>query len=135
MKPAERDNFMTWYEEHRGDTFDIQDELLKYCKTDVNILRKACLTFRQLFMDTTETIGGTYIDPFEQCINIASACNLVFRSKFLKPDIIGLIPSKAMKWLKYMSESKGIHIQHAQNGGEQEVGPYRVEGYADGTVY
>ena len=34
-----------------------------------------------------------------------------------------------------MSESKDIHIQHAQNGGEQEVGPYTVDGYADGTVY
>ena len=97
MKLAKRDHFKTWYEEHGEDTFDFQDELLKHCKTDVDILRKASLTFRQLFMDTTETIGGTPIDPFEECITIASACNLVFRSKFLKPETIGLIPAQGYR--------------------------------------
>jgi hypothetical protein len=29
---------------------------------------------------------------FLECMTIASACNKVFRKKFLRPDTIGLIP-------------------------------------------
>ncbi|VDI57671.1 Hypothetical predicted protein [Mytilus galloprovincialis] len=36
---------------------------------------------------------------------------------------------KALKWLRYVSKSKGIHIQHARNGGEKNIDAYRVDGY------
>ena len=68
------------------------------------------------------------------------ACNLVFRMKFLRPDTIGIIPAqgyrqeekhsiKAMQWIKYLSPTEGVRIQHARNGGEKEFGPYKVDGY------
>ena len=76
-------------------------------------------------MDTTEANGGTTTDPCEECIIIASVCNLVLRSKYLKPETIELIPAygykhstKAMEWLKYMHT-----YTNSQNGGEQEVEP------------
>jgi hypothetical protein len=25
--------------------------------------------------------------------------------------------------------TEGVHIQHARNGGEKEIGPYKVDGY------
>jgi hypothetical protein len=25
--------------------------------------------------------------------------------------------------------NEGVHIQHARNGGEKEIGPYKVDGY------
>jgi hypothetical protein len=34
-----------------------------------------------------------------------------------------------MQWIKYLSTTKGVHIQHARNGGEREIGPYKVDGY------
>jgi hypothetical protein len=48
---------------------------------------------------------------------------LVFRTKFLRPDTIGIIPAqgyrqeekhsiKAMQWIKYLSTTKGICMQH-----------------------
>ncbi|CAC5384164.1 unnamed protein product [Mytilus coruscus] len=37
--------------------------------------------------------------------------------------------SVALKWLRYVSKSKGIHIQHAHNGGEKNIGDYRVNDY------
>uniref|UniRef100_A0A915I6T3 Uncharacterized protein n=1 Tax=Romanomermis culicivorax TaxID=13658 RepID=A0A915I6T3_ROMCU len=40
-------------------TFVLQDELIKYCNIDVDILLKACMKFRDLFMAT--------VDPFENC--------------------------------------------------------------------
>ena len=34
-----------------------------------------------------------------------------------------------MQWIKYLSTTKGVHIQHARNGGEKEIGHYKVDGY------
>ena len=112
--------------------FDFQRELLSYCRSDVDILRRACLTFRQLFLEMTSGDGHGGIDPFQKCITIASACNLVFRTKFLRPDTIGIIPAqgyrqeekhsiKAMQWIKYLSTTEGVHIQHARNGGKRKL--------------
>ena len=33
-----------------------------------------------------------------------------------------------MQWIKYLTTA-GVHIQHARNGGEKEIGPYKVDGY------
>ena len=121
--------------------FDFQEVLLKYCRSDVDILRRCCLKFRELFMQMTSCTGDDKgIDPFEKCITIASACNLVFRTKFLRPETIGIIPAqgyrpedkhsiKALQWLKFVSHTEGIHIQHARNGGERNIGQYKVDGY------
>jgi hypothetical protein len=43
MKNDKRTKFMQWYE----------DEILKYCRSDVDIFHKSCLTFRKMFMDVT----------------------------------------------------------------------------------
>jgi hypothetical protein len=52
----------------------------------VDILRRCYLEFRELFHDVTD------IDPFEKCQTIASACNLVFRTNFLKENTIAILP-------------------------------------------
>jgi hypothetical protein len=123
MKIDDRNKFMTWYETHKNDRFDFQEELLAYCRSDVDILRRCCLKFREDFMDVTG------IDPYEKSITIASACNLVFRTNFLQSETIALIPHhgynpkqkqsvKALQWIKYLSNIQGNKIQHARNGGE-----------------
>lgn len=134
MKPEDRDKSMAWYSEHQNDVFDFQTELLDYCRSDVDILRRCSLKFRDEFMKITN------IDPFAHCITIASACQLVFRTNFLQAETIALIPHhgynpeqrqsvKALQWLKYMSYTEGLDIQHARNGGEKSIGPYLVDGY------
>ena len=50
MKPAARDAFYKWYNQHKDDYFDFQKELLYYCHLDVDILMKGCMKFRELFM-------------------------------------------------------------------------------------
>jgi len=146
MKVDKKDLFLKWYEEHRRDVFEFQKELLSYCRSDVDILRKGCLAFRQMFMTVTSKDENPGIDPFENCITIASACNLVFRRNYLDHESIGIIPSdgyhlqqkqsmKALKWLQYLTKRKDINIIHARNGGEKQIGPFRVDGYhevADG---
>ncbi len=134
MKSDARKTFLDWYDTHKYEHFDFHAELLGYCRSDVDILRRCALKFRGEFIDITG------IDPFERCITIASACNLVFRTNFLQPDTIALIPHhgynpeqkqsvKAIQWLKYVSHVQGHRIQHAKNGGEKAIGPYQVDGY------
>ena len=97
MRLKDRKSFFMWYETNYRQRFDFQRELLRYCRSDVDILRRACLTFRQLFLEMTSGDGQGGIDPFQKCITIASACNLVFRTKFLRPDTIGIIPAQGYR--------------------------------------
>ena len=51
MKRESRDEFVNWY--HRQVTthavFDFCKEIMEYCRSDVDILRRCCLKFRTLF--------------------------------------------------------------------------------------
>jgi len=51
---------------------------------DVNILRQACCALRNLFLKIVK------IDPFRQAITISSIYNMVSRTKFLKPESVGI---------------------------------------------
>jgi hypothetical protein len=35
----------------------------------------------------------------------------------------------AIKWLSYIAEREGIHIEHVRNGGEKRFGKYSLDGY------
>jgi len=143
MGPAKTNNrtfFLDWYHIHQNDTFDLDEELVKYCRSDVDILRRCCLKFRNLFMDITSDDCEDGIDLYATCITVASACNLVFRKKYLQPDTIRIIPAhgyrpedkqskKALQWIKYMSKTKNVYIQHSKNMGEKRIGPYKIDGY------
>ena len=140
MKPEKRNAFLQWYKENQNTIFDLQKELLKYCRSDVDILRRCCLRFQRIFIEMTEKDDKPGIDPFEKCITIASACQLVFRRNFLQENTVGIIPThgynpeqkhsvKALSWIKYLSHKNGVKIQHARNGGEKTIGPYKVDGY------
>ena len=140
MKPEYRAKFLEWYNLHQNDPFNFQKELLRYCRSDVDVLRKCCLKFRSMFIDLTKTESCPGIDPFEKCITIASACNLVYRTIFLDHETIGIIPphgyraeakqsQMAYQWLSFFSHINDIPIKHGRNGGEVSIGPYKVDGY------
>lgn len=140
MMPEDREKFISWYDEHKNDTFHFQKEITKYCRSDVDILRRGCLKFRNIFMQMTTRNDEEGIDPFAHCITIASACNLVFRKLFLEEKSFGIIPpqgyrpkdkqsGKAMQWMKYHAHQTNIEIQHAGNEGKKIIGPYKVDGY------
>ena len=57
------------------------------------------------------------IDPFRQSITISSICNKVFRTMFLKPDTVGIVPRGgyhmgdrqsvgAFQWIAYISQTR-----------------------------
>ncbi len=117
MSPDAKEKFMEWHQgmKENNYVFNFREEILAYCRSDVDILRRCCLEFRELFCDITE------IDPFEKCLTIASACNLVYRTNYLQDNTIASIPPHgyspenkqsllALKWLSYTAEKKEIYI-------------------------
>jgi hypothetical protein len=90
MSPDEKETFLEWDNvvKENNYVFDFQQEILTYCRSDVDILRRCCFEFRELFRYVTD------IDPFEKCLIIVSACNLVFRKNFLKENTIAIVPPR-----------------------------------------
>ena len=146
MKPEAREKFLTWHQEQveNNYVFDYQHEILKYCRSDVDILALCCKLCREMFRKATDTTNDeTGLDPFDSAITIAAYCMQVYRTKFLKKDTIALLPQhqelkrkqshEALQWLSYMAEKEGIRIQHHRNGGEKRVGRYSLDGYCEET--
>ena len=144
MSVALREEFYQWYNDKKqnGNVFNFQYEMEKYCRSDVDILRRGCGKFRELFLE-----HGS-VDPFTEATTIAQACNLVWRKKFMPQQTIGLIPAqgyvnqrkfsiKGIRWLQSIAVSKNIHIQHALNGGEYQIGSFSVDGFdrSSNTVF
>lgn len=138
MKTDGRKQFLEWYELHKNDAWNYREEQLKYCRSDVDILRKACINFRQEFISLIN------LDPFTYC-TIAGVSISTYFAKFLKHDTISYEErsekmatnqsKEAMEWLSWVSNSKKINIEHAGNGGERKIDGYSVDGYFNGTVY
>ena len=143
MKPEARQEFLQWHVEQveNNYVFDFQKEMESYCRSDVDILRKCCLDFRDILQETTG------IDPFEKCLTIASVCQLVYRTNHLVENTIGVFSNehqlktktsnKAVKWLSWLAETEEIDIEHVRNGGERRVGRYSLDGFCEerNTVY
>ena len=94
MKPKVREAFHIWHKEQRNSEyiFNFNEEIIKYCRSDVDILRKCCMEFREMLRGITE------IDPFDKCLTIASACHEVYRTNFLKKETIAIFqPDRYLK--------------------------------------
>lgn len=142
MKEPERKRFLEWYnvEKCNGIIFNNKNELIKYCRQDVNILRLACIKFQTLLIQLTD------VDPFDQ-ITIAGTCMAIFKCNYLESDRIALIPTngyrmrdnqsfKALKWLEWVGYSNEIKIMSAIYGREVRIAnDIVVDGYHNGTVY
>ena len=146
MKPEAREKFMTWHQEQVDNNyvFDFRHEILRYCRSDVDILAQCCKLYREMLKGATDTGNDeTGIDPFDTATTIAGYCMQVYRTKFLQKDTIALFPQhqelkrkqshEALQWLSYTAEKEEIRIQHARNGGEKRVGNYYLDGYCEET--
>ena len=135
MKPEARQEFLQWHAEQveNNYVFDFQKEMESYCRSDVDILRKCCLDFREILEETTG------VDPFEKCLTIASVCHQVYCTNYLVENTIAVFSdeqrlktktsNKSVKWLSWLAETEEIDIQHVKNGGEKRVGNYSLDGY------
>ena len=92
MSPADQTHFFEWYNKQKGKTFNFQEQMLNYCRLDVEILRLACTTFRNIIMtitcdsfDASKNVFVNAVDPYVS-VTLASLCLDIFRSKFLKEN-------------------------------------------------
>ena len=75
------EEFKPWYDKAVSDCnndWSFKNEMIKYCRADVELLSKAVLSFRKMFKDKLD------IDPFRY-VSLASLCMAIFRGCFL-PD-------------------------------------------------
>lgn len=58
MRTEDHAKFLTWHQAAEHESFDMQRDILAYCRSDVDILKKGCEAFRRIFID------HEVIDPF-----------------------------------------------------------------------
>ena len=127
MKPDERTKFLKWYEERVSENyvFDFQKEIIEYCQSDVDILRRGIMKLREDFIQLEN------IDPLRY-ITIASVCVTIYHSNYMPNKAIAVVPESvktdnfskmSIMWLNYVSN--GNCIKHALNGGEKKLTSHR----------
>ena len=123
MKSDERTKFLKWYEERVSENyiFDFQKEILNYCRSDVDILRRGIMKLREDFIQLEN------MDPLHY-ITITSVCMTIYHSNYMPKKTIAIVPESvktnnfskmSIMWLNYVSN--GANIQHALNGGEKKL--------------
>ena len=87
MDEKTKNDFEKWYlEKSKTEKYNFREEMYYYCSSDVEILRKGCVKFSQLFGETAN------INPFydSSCITIAGLALKIFRFNFLREKCVGL---------------------------------------------
>ncbi|XP_053395625.1 uncharacterized protein LOC128555871 [Mercenaria mercenaria] len=133
MKPEAREVFLEWHQEkvNTQSIFDFQKE--KYCRSDVDLLRRGCSEFQHQLMASDD------INPFTECVTLAQVCYCAHKNT-LPEKSLGIISDagypnktrysiKGVRWLQAEATIRGKPIRHALNGGEVRIGPYSVDGY------
>ena len=145
--------FLTWHREkvESAAIFDFQNELSAYLKSDVQVLKEACLTFVKEMKDLTG------VNQLTQCVTVTSLAPHVWRKLFLEEDLIALEPkndwqknqlnesNEAIEWLEFKNSKLGWmgRIRHERNSlnGEVKVPTPAQDYFVDGfnaetsTVY
>ena len=142
MKTQDREKFLQWYDDRINENyvFVFKKEIIEYCRSDVDILRRCMLKFRQNFIDQEN------IDPLKY-ITIASVCMTIYRGNYMPKNTIAVVDNVvqtenhsvvSIAWLDYISKKNNIKIQHALEGGEKCINSnLKVDGFcqSSNTVY
>ena len=81
MSIKKRKEFNDWYDEKVKNNYvwNHLEETKTYCISDVDILRRSCEIFRNLYLEVAD------IDPFRYT-TIASVCMAIYRANYIIPD-------------------------------------------------
>ncbi|KAL4096398.1 hypothetical protein QTP88_021360 [Uroleucon formosanum] len=121
MKTENKIEFEKWNNEKINENylFNFKEELVAYCNSDVDILRRGCLKLRKQFLDIAN------IDPF--CYTtIAGVCMRIYRSKYLLEDTTAVLDKEknesyskqSITWLQNFNTK---NISHALNGDRETI--------------
>ena len=97
FKERDRTAFLKWYDKKVENNYiwNQKREMEEYCISDVDILRRCCIKFRQLYLDLAN------IDPF-QYLTIASVCMAIYKYYFIDKSFPERHSEFKSKWGKYM---------------------------------
>jgi hypothetical protein len=70
------------------------DIATRYCINDVEVLFAGIVNYLELFLRASN------VDPFKRDCTLAGACLRVFRTNFLKPNVIGTYPPAVLNKTK-----------------------------------
>ena len=126
--------FDKWYETNGRMVYNLKEEMIRYCRSDVSILLKAMISFRKLFIETTG------VDPLTRCFTLASIGLEFFRAKLLPANTIGITPiggynnyrkqsMEANAWLDIQEDRWGPIIR------EYKIGRFYADGVCLQTIF
>jgi len=128
MSKEKKEEFDTYYENASKPVvlFNFKEELIRYCKSDVKLLKEGCETFQKLIIEHSG------FNPFEK-LTIASACNQDLRDNCMYPDTIASEPAhgwaglqgnaskEAMEWLHWLNYCMRKEANETMNEGDREI--------------
>ena len=143
MGSKRRNELQTWHSqqikiyatEHLR--YDFNQELRTYCLADAHVLKLGIISFRSYIYSLTS------VDPFSVAVTAASACNYIYRARFMPTNSIGILPSGgrylshdkqsqcALAWLRWIESTRGrgqMFRSGSSTGGEKKFGNYKVDG-------
>ncbi len=106
MGKDDRTKFLEWHTQKSDDTFDFAVDMKQYCASDVDILRRSCLRFRELLVEATG------VEPF-QYTTIASVCMGIYRTVFLEQNYVVKLQApdgSETEWLRGKRNHKGRNV-------------------------
>lgn len=118
LSREENADFAIWYCNWfiTDKSYNNREELIKYCKMDVELLRRGCTRFMSDFIELAD------FNPFLQAITLAQTVMSVYRKNFMPRDQLGIIPQNnyslninqsfiGQKWLIYQNKDAGNAIK------------------------
>jgi len=138
MKPKQLKDFLKWHAEETeylkkyNLSYNLKDELIKYCENDVLILLYCVQVFRKIF----KTVTG--LDPITRCFTLASMGLEIFKAKILSPLTIGVTPIRGYGnkgtfsrigniWIDYMEKQMNCKFEREVPIDNQIVDAYNQE--------
>ncbi len=103
--PEERKKLLAWYEQHKDDEYDFQDELYRYCIADVIILAKGLKVYQQ----AGKLLNGEKMDPLDSITIASYTTNVWFTNYF---------PERTIAW---HNQTLADNAREALRGGKTDV--------------
>ena len=129
-KPKERSELIEWYNQNKNNIFDFDQEIKKYCEKDVEILMRAIMIFRDIWL------ANFKIDCFSRCITLPMAVMEVFKTNYLKPYSIAIIPRNGYDSRRKQSYIANAWLDYMQlNRDKKILREYRIQSFVtDGFI-
>src|SRR6266581_7089227 len=130
LAPKERDRLIEWHDAQEGKTFYFQEEIKNYSHSDVHILMKSMMIFRDIWKRTSG------LDCFTRCFTLPQAVMEIYKTNYMPSNEIPIVPTSgyepkrkqsyiANSWLDFMQQQREFTILR-----EYKLGQY----YADGFI-